>query len=71
MNKDILNILDKSLKYTSKFYVNILVSENVNEIAKTMYHTRRIYSIMNKDKPLYCKYILILWKKIKKKKIQN
>jgi len=47
---DILNILDKSLKYTSKFIFNILVTENVNEIAKTMYHTRRIYSITDKDK---------------------
>ncbi|ORX88260.1 hypothetical protein BCR32DRAFT_288766 [Anaeromyces robustus] len=47
---NIMNILDKQLKYTSKFFVNTLVSDNVNNVAKNIYHTRNIYSIKTEEK---------------------
>jgi len=58
---NILNILDKQLRYTAKFYVNLLVSENVNNVAKSMYHTRKIYSIIEKDNTHNSKYKFFLF----------
>jgi len=46
---NIMNVLEKQLKYTSKFYVSLLVTENVNEKAKDIYHTRKLYSIINEE----------------------
>ncbi|ORY53322.1 hypothetical protein LY90DRAFT_670343 [Neocallimastix californiae] len=52
---NIMDVLEKQLKYTSKFYVNLLVTENVCEVAKNMFHTRKIFSIdiSNKEYDLY------------------
>jgi len=50
-----MDVLEKQLKYTSKFYVNLLVTENVCEVAKNMFHTRKIFSIDISNKEYDCK----------------
>jgi len=67
-----MNVLDKQLKFTSKFFVNILITENVCDVAKNMYHTRKVFSFKDLDNEYNCKnnlllIIIIVYKYFKKK----